>query len=103
MARSNLVPYVPGEHPGDRHARRLQANLMAQGEVRTWAAGNGVKVEITNRGHHWRFTRDTKVAEWWPSSAKLVIQRKYQDDNHVHDHRQALVLLKRHFGEVFNG
>lgn len=95
--RSKLVPFVPGEDPGLRHERRLNANLSRQEEVRGWCQLAGVKLSIKNDGHHWRFVRGKQEAEWWPSSAKLVLQRNYDRGIHVHDHLQALSRLRKHF------
>jgi hypothetical protein len=36
-----------------------------------WAAGTTLR--ITNEGHHWQIADGGFLAEWWPSSAKLVI------------------------------
>lgn len=95
--RSKLVPFVPGEDPGARHDRRLNANLSRQEDVREWCKVAGVRLTIKNHGHHWRFVRGKQEAEWWPSSAKLVIQRNYDRGIHVHDHLQALARLRKHF------
>jgi len=92
---SKIVPFIPGEHYADRHARRLQTNLSAEAVVRSWADENGLRLRINNAGHHWIFDRPGFFAEWWPSSAKLVINRQYQRGIHVHDWTQAEVQLAR--------
>ncbi len=99
MSKSRLVPYIPGEHPGERHERRLHTNLRRQELVKDWAHRAGVTLTIYNRGQHWRFTKGKVEAEWWPSSAKLVLQRKYDNDQHIHDHEQAIKVLVKHFTE----
>lgn len=94
--RSKLVPYHEGEPPADRHARRLQANVeQGRTEVERWCEEQGVGFEVKNGGHHWIFRRGDWIAEWWPSSAKLVVQRCYGDGMHVHDWKQAMRLLAR--------
>lgn len=95
--RSKLVPFVPGEDPALRHQRRLKANLSRQDEVKAWCREAGVRLRIGNDGHHWLFQREGQIAEWWPSSAKLVLQQRYERGIHVHDHQQALARLRKHF------
>ena len=97
VGRSKLVPFVPGEDASSRHNRRLALNLEAKGKLEAWCRELGVQFKVGNDGHHWRFKRGELVAEWWPSSAKLVLQQRYEDGVHVHDHEQARKLLARHF------
>lgn len=95
MAKSNIVPYLHNETGSDRHARRLDANLKYIGEVKTWCDQNHVELRITNGGHHWTFKRRGHIAEWWPSSAKLVYGREYRKESHLHDYAQVLRSLRR--------
>lgn len=83
----------------DRHDRRLAFNMGKRDLVRKWAEENGVELKISNNGHHWRFKRGRRNAEWWPSSAKMVLQRQYNADHHIYDHEQAIEVLRRHFLE----
>lgn len=95
--RSKLVPYREDEHASDRHARRLTVNLSYEADVRAWCEARGLALKIGNEGHHWTFKRPTDgwVAEWWPSSAKLVIGRRYDNGIHVHDWTQATRIMER--------
>jgi len=93
--RSSLVPYKEGEHPSDRHSRRLDANLGHEAEVVAWCAPRDITLEVKNNGHHWIFKKGRWLAEWWPSSAKLVFNRKYQRGVHVHDWQQAVREIER--------
>ncbi len=34
------------------------------------------------------------LTEWWPSSAKLVIGKKWHDGIHCHDYKQALKVIE---------
>lgn len=97
VGRSKLVPFKPGEDAGTRHARRLTFNLAAKHELEAWCRGRGVHFKVSNDGHHWRFKRAQLIAEWWPSSAKLVLQQRYENGVHVHDHMQAREILAKHF------
>jgi len=55
----------------------------------------GVVLRITNEGHHWQLTKENFLAEWWPSSAKLVINKQWSRGRHCHDFRQALEMIER--------
>jgi len=79
----------------ERHTRRLHSNLRYQAEVSEWCRARGFALRITNEGHHWQLTKDKFVAEWWPSSAKLVINKRWSEGCHCHDFRQALELIDR--------
>ena len=92
--RSRIVPYYRGEHFRTRHARRLFANLEQEASVRQWCQQKGLMLRITNEGHHWQITDGRFLAEWWPSSAKLVIGKKWHDGIHCHDYKQALKVIE---------
>jgi hypothetical protein len=55
-----------------------------------WCKNNGLTLHVTNRGHHWQVRRDGFKADWWPSSAKLVIQGRWQQGIHAHDYQQVI-------------
>ena len=93
--RSSLVPYRRGEAPMARHTRRLNSNLRYEAQARRWCSEHRFNLRISNQGHHWQLTKDKFVAEWWPSSAKLVINKQWSDRCHCHDYRQSLELIAR--------
>ena len=95
--RSREVPYVYGEEPGARHDRRLRAALESESRVRAWCGNAGVDLSITNEGHHWHFRRGGAAADWWPSSAKLVLDQRWAEGIHIHDTHQLLRELKARF------
>lgn len=88
--RSKIVPYIPGERPASRHKRRLETNIAIALDLAKWTAEKGVTLRICNAGHHWIFERPGLFAEWWPSSAKLVFEHRYQHGIHAHDHAQVM-------------
>ena len=92
--RSRIVPYYHGEDFSTRHARRLSANLKQEADVRRWCDERGLTLRVTNEGHHWQITDGRFLAEWWPSSAKLVIGKKWNDGIHCHDYKQALKVIE---------
>ena len=79
----------------ERHNRRLHGNLRYEAEVREWCRTRGFNLRITNNGHHWQLTKQNFLAEWWPSSAKLVFNKQWNKGCHCHDYRQALELIER--------
>ena len=79
----------------ERHTRRLHGNLRCESEVREWCRTRGFNLRITNEGHHWQLNKNKFVAEWWPSSAKLVFNKQWNKGCHCHDYRQALELIER--------
>lgn len=83
------IRYDPNEAPMERHDRRLSMNLEQEGVVRAWADEQGLALLIRNKGHHWTFQAPGFVAEWWPSSAKLVLNKQWDRGIHVHDWPQA--------------
>jgi len=98
VGSSKHVPYIHGEHHSERHSRRLVANLNEAVVVGEWSKKNGISFKIKNHGHHWIFTKGRWLAEWWPSSAKLVINRRYGNGTHVHDWEQAMKHMERELG-----
>ena len=94
VGRSKVVPFIPGEPKTARHARRLEISLLHLDAVKAWCDNHRVKLTVSNERHHWKFTIDGRVAEWWPSSAKLVLEKQYNRGIHCHDFRQLLDVLR---------
>lgn len=95
VGRSKHIPFVDGESFKDRHWRRLGMNAEQADAMREWCSKRGVKLSITNNGMHWQFQCPEGVLiEWWPSSAKLVIDKRWAHGIHVHDWTQAQRIVK---------
>ena len=92
LGPSDLVPFQVGEEAKDRHATRLSIALSLQGVVEDWAKRNGFTLRISNGGHHWKLTGPF-IAQWWPSSAKLVFGNGWPDGVHCHDVEQLATLV----------
>jgi hypothetical protein len=82
---SLIIPYVRGETHRARHRRRHIVNLNNWKELQDWAFDQGVDLRIKDNSRHWILTRPDLVAEWWPSTAKLVLNRRYSTGIHTHD------------------
>jgi len=93
VGRSSVVPYKPGEGPSERHYRRLSTNSRFEPIVRKWCERHGFELRITNNDHHWQIRKGSFLAEWWPSSAKLVLNKNWEEGVHCHDYKQALRVI----------
>lgn len=100
VGRSDLVPFIPGEKPMERHDRRLVTNCQYVDDVEAECKRIGVDLKIHNGSHHWRFKKGAQEADWWPSSAKMVFNQKWSSGLHVYDVQQALREIKRRWGET---
>lgn len=98
LGRSDVVPFQRNEGASSRHARRLATNLKCSPEISTWVKSHTIELKITNEGHHWRIIGKGRLAEWWPSSAKLVLDRTYESGIHAHDYKQVMRHLEKAWG-----
>lgn len=99
VGKSNVSHFRIGEDPKDRHDRRLRKNLANRDTVEGWCKGHGISIQIKNEGNHWIFTKDKKKVEWWPSSAKLVINKDWKNGIHTHGFDQVFGILEIEFPE----
>ena len=95
LDKSTVSPYKQGEPAKKRHARRLQQNKERLDIVLKWCDANGVSLEIKNDWHHWQFIVSGKTFDWWPSTAKLVIDQNYKRGIHVHDYTQVMKIIEK--------
>jgi len=90
MGRSKRIPYKAGESYRERHERRKKQNLHEEHNLRVWCEGLGVILNIHNEGHHWQFHLPSRrLVEWWPSSAKCVVDKRWSNEWHCHDTHQV--------------
>jgi len=95
IGRSSLVPYVESESWQARHHRRMQVALDNKDKVDLWCQQHKWRLNIRNNGHHWIFyTYQSKMIEWWPSSGKLAIGKRWKEGIHCHDYEQLLKVLE---------
>src|SRR5207249_2391327 len=59
-----------------------------------------VTKETHTGGHHWQITDGYFLTEWWPSSAKLVIGKKWHNGIHCHDYKQMLKTVRMAFSNM---
>lgn len=99
-----------------RHENRLSGNLAAAKILAIRSIKSGLILKIKNEGHHWMWVRredfsgvkflyggkqvEHPIVEWWPSSAKMVCDKKWKNGVHVHDYEQAWIRVAAHFGKL---
>jgi hypothetical protein len=94
-SQPSISPYH--NDPKTRHQRRYFFNLQHQKIVEQWCKENEISLHVKNEGHHWIFVREQQRAEWWPSSAKMVINQQWRKGIHIHDYQQAIFELTKVF------
>ena len=94
MGRSKIVPFREGEPPMMRHDRRREAAVRDHGLVADELHTMALTLKISNYGHHWKITGENFLAQWWPSSAKLVFGNGYNRGVHCHDRQQLVAAIR---------
>jgi hypothetical protein len=72
----------PEEYKKQRRERRMERTSGLESQVRAWAERHGCSLRVLNDGHHWLLQKPGFMAEWWPSSARLAVNRDY--GRHIH-------------------
>jgi hypothetical protein len=67
----------PEEYKKQRRERRMERTSRLEAQVRVWAEQHGCSLRVLNDGHHWLLQKPGFVGEWWPSSARLAVNREY--------------------------
>jgi len=67
----------PEEYKKQRRERRMERTSCLEAQVRVWAEQHGCSLRVLNDGHHWLLQKQRFMAEWWPSSARLAVNRDY--------------------------
>lgn len=95
LGPSETCPFRKNESANRRHKRRLNTNLNMSEILNNWCTERGVIVQRTNHGHHWSLFKAGHLAEWWPSSAKLVFDKKWKKGIHCHDVHKLISAVER--------
>jgi len=94
--QSQFCPHKPNESASSRHHRRKQTAQQMINTLGRWCRKQGWALELHNNRHHWQIREEGDIiAEWWPSSAKLVIGEDYRNGVHCHDVQQVISTLKK--------
>lgn len=97
LGPSELVPFIQGEDGAARHRRRLESAMANQDAIREFCQERGLRFQVKS-GHF--MVRGTNLyIQWWPASAKLVINEKWQHGVHCHDYQQLFKVIRRRMRE----
>ena len=56
---------------------------------------SGVEFRLLNEGEHWQVKANDKAYDWWPRTAKLVINQNWKRGVHVHDYTQLINIIMK--------
>ena len=93
--RSNLVPYIEDETMQERHSRRQAVAEDTEGQLRVWCDEHGWHLTVHDGGGQFMMRRKKVLVEWWPSTAKLVINKNWRGGIHCHDYHKVIEQLSR--------
>lgn len=92
--KSEIINYKPNEAYKDRHLRRLNKNKEHLDLFRKWCKTAKAKFKLFNNGEHWKVEYNENTFDWWPRSAKLIINQKWKRGVHVHDYTQLIKFIE---------
>ena len=67
----------PEQYKRQRRARRMERTARLEDQVAAWASQHRCSLRVLSGGHHWLIQKPGFMAEWWPSSARLAVNRDY--------------------------
>lgn len=76
-----------------RRANRVEREVGKQLQMDDWCEDRGIDMTVKNDGQHWRFVMGRRSADWWPSSAKLVLNQKFDAPIHATSAEQVQRIL----------
>lgn len=88
------IRHIDGEASGDRHDRRQLHNVGRLGRLRGYCNSNGFDLTVTNEEIHWQIKRGKITIDWWPRTAKMVVNKQWERGIHVHDVGQIICYLE---------
>lgn len=91
MGRSVRAPWA--ETHEERSKIRMDGATSDEAVLRQRVEKHGGTLSVKDYGNHFIIKIGNNVAEWWPSSAKLVIDKKWSKGIHAHDVEQVAKAL----------
>ena len=85
----------PEEYKKQRRERRVERTSRLEAQVRVWAEQHGCSLRVLNDGHHWLLQKPGFMAEWWPSSARLAVNRDYGRYIHAPQWADVVTVLEQ--------
>lgn len=86
--------HIEGEATEDRHDRRQSHNVNRLQRLRNYCKKNRFQLKVTNEEMHWQIKRGTIQIDWWPRTAKMVVNQQWKQGIHVHDVGQIICYLE---------
>lgn len=93
-----IINRKDGEGWKERHWRRLQKNKEHLDKFRQWCLEFGCDFRYLNNGEHWKVKHGTTCFDWWPRSAKLIVNQQWKRGVHVHDYMQLIKFIEGYNG-----
>lgn len=93
--RSKRAPYIHGEQPHARHQRRKRIARDDVERLKGHLAALGAFVSIHNDGGHWQISVRGREFDWWPETARLVVDHKWGSPRKCHDVDQVVKVVRR--------
>jgi hypothetical protein len=73
----------------------METAFQNKDKLQEWCNKHRWKMRIANDGYHWIFyTNENKIIEWFPSTGKLAIGKKWKEGIHCHDYEQLLKVFE---------
>jgi hypothetical protein len=85
----------PDEYKRQQREQRIQRTSNSESQVRACTEQRGCSLRVLNDGHHWLFQKPGFMAEWWPSSARLALNRDYLHDYHAPHWPDVMAVLQQ--------
>ena len=96
LGHSEISPYIEGEPARVRHQRRKKTANNHEDKLREFARQNAFEFKVKNDGHHFILKKRKFIAEWWPATAKLVINKQWKKGIHCYDYKQLIKQVLKH-------
>jgi hypothetical protein len=91
--KSDLA-YIRGESAAARHKRRLMTNRDNLNRLRAYCGSKGFAFTLIQDGLHWRIEKHGVEIDWFPSTAKFIVNQNWKHGIHVHDISQVICYLE---------
>ena len=91
--KADIYSFVKGESAADRHRRRLEVNKKNLDRLKVFCANKRYSMELCDSGTHWRIEKNGVEIDWFPSTAKFVVNQQWRHGIHVHDISQVICYL----------
>lgn len=89
------MPYDPHEETEKRHARRAQAAHNHLPILKQYCEVQGWRIRVLNDGNLIEIMAGPHRYEWWPGTAKVIVNKKYERGIHCHDYQQLIRIIER--------